>query len=166
MPKLKSDSKNRYTAFPQTLIWTENFDFTFPVSMDAYVDRIKILMRGDLNLSLSHSDKMRLQILRGVSRSPSLYLEASIQEINESSVKVVGRTGISKNEFIWHFGIMFLVVLIIIFPVGFGTSLGIGWSTIMGIVLYPLMIISSELGVRWARSGLMDDIRRAGMAER
>ncbi|MBZ0242619.1 MAG: DUF485 domain-containing protein [Bacteroidales bacterium] len=165
MLKLKPNPERHKKYFPKHLIWVNTFEFTFEFSMDNYVDRIKILMNSDLSLSLSNAHEMKLYVSRRHYETSTVWLTALIQDVDQTSVRVVGKTGLSRNELIWLLGSLF-VVMFFAFIVGFGTSLGFGWAIVFGVGLYLALGTWPILTSDDPRSALMDDIRRAGTAER
>ncbi|MBZ0281051.1 MAG: hypothetical protein K8L97_09935 [Anaerolineae bacterium] len=147
---------------PKHLVWAETFDFTFPISMDAYIDRIKnIFGEHEIDLLSSGSDQTDLVVSRLMPKSPNLWIVASIQKIDQASVRVIGKAGVSQIEITLTLVGMFVVALIGVFVISPQPLVGICIGNTITI-LYIILIFLMAIQTKWMRSGLLKCLRQAG----
>jgi len=130
--------------------------------MNEYIDQIKnIFGEHEIDLLSSGSDQADLVVSRLMPKSPNLWIMASIQKIDQASVRVIGKAGVSQIEITLTLVGMFVVALIGIFvispqPIG-GICMGITIITI-----YIVLIFLITIQTKWMRSGLLKCLRQAG----
>lgn len=147
---------------PKNLVWAETFDFKFPVSMNEYIDRIKSSFSPNgLDELIPTTDPTDLLITRRVPRSHNIWLVASIQEIDQTSVRIVGKVGVSQTALTLTFMGLFIGALVFIFVFSPEITSRNSMCIIVGSISslhIPFMILETK----WMRSSLLKRLRQAG----